>query len=110
MTTLSVLVLDTARGCPAEGLFVALERHQAKEWHHIDGDAVDEHGQAGLGDADLGEGTYRVTLDTGTYFAANSQPSALPVVRTVFDISADSADSVRICVALGPYGYSVNLG
>ena len=111
MSNLSTHVLDTSRGCHADGLPVALERRGPHTWEHVDGAETDEQGRIdaiadGLA---LEEGTYRLTFDTGTYFAANDLRSVFPVVRVVLEIT-EPGKSYHVALALGPYGYAVSCG
>ena len=105
---LSTQVTDTARGCPADGMPVALERRAAHEWTHIGGAVTDERGYAEdlLGEQEeLTPGTYRLTFDAGTYFAANAMQGLYPVIRVVFDVGQDG-ERYHLPLLLSPHGYS----
>lgn len=108
MSTLSTQVIDTSRGMPAEGLPVALERHDGDHWVHLTGTTTNEDG--GItdllpDDSPLKRGTYRLTFDTGTYFAANAETSFYPVVRVVFEVQ-QTDEHHHLPLMLSPYGYS----
>ena len=107
---ISVQVLDTSAGGGADGVPVALERYEAdtKAWLHIDGATTDELGLAEL-ERTGQEATYRLTFDTGTFYAANDYNGIFPVVRVVLD-ARDPAHRLPLILQLSPHGYSVVLG
>ena len=98
-------VLDTARGRPAAGVAIVLER--------ADGERVG----AGVTDADgrlkelgsVGPGHYRLTFDTGGYFAAGGRDGFYPEVVVSFTV-AEGEDHYHVPLLLNPYGYSTYRG
>lgn len=111
-STLSTQVTDTAKGCPADGMPVALERRTAHEWTHIGGTVTDEYGRADdllFNQTPLTPGTYRLTFDAGTYFAANGVQSIYPVIRVVFDVT-DDQEHYHMPLLISPHGYSTYRG
>lgn len=112
MSKLSTRVFDTARGRPADGLPVALERHTGEDWRHLAGDVTGEDGRVEdllPPGAELERGTYRLTFDTGTYFAANDMAGIYPVIRVVFEIQRDGVEH-HVPLQLSPYGYATHIG
>jgi len=108
---LTTQVFDTTQGRFADGLPVALEQHTGEAWEHIGGGVTEEDGSIdGLlpEGEDLERGTYRLTFDTGTYFAANALSSPLPVVRVVFEVARDG-ERLHLPLALSPHGYSTQV-
>ncbi len=108
MSTLSTQVIDTSRGIPAEGLPVALERHDGEQWVHLTGATTDDDGNIPdllPDETSLERGTYRLTFDTGTYFAANAEVSFYPVVRIVFEVQ-HTDEHHHLPLMLSSYGYS----
>ena len=103
--TITTHVLDTARGRPAEGVAIMLER--------ADGERVG----SGTTDADgrlreLGSvepGHYRLTFDTGAYFAAGGQDGFYPEVVVNFTVE-QGEDHYHVPLLLNPYGYSTYRG
>lgn len=110
--TLSTHVLDTARGAPAGGVAVVLER-------------IDEGGTAsligsGTTDADgrlrslvpdgrsLQKATYRLRFDTGAYFRASGRETLYPEVSILFQVSASEHYHVPLLVS--PFGYTTYRG
>jgi 5-hydroxyisourate hydrolase len=98
-------VLDTARGRPAAGVSIALES------------AAGERVGAGVTDADgrlrdLGSvepGHYRLTFDTGGYFAAGGEDGFYPEVVVNFTVT-QGEDHYHVPLLLNPYGYSTYRG
>ena len=111
--TVSTHVLDTSVGAPASGVHVALERI------HDDGSAA----QIATGETDsdgrlrdlldaggsLGEGRYRLTFDTGRYFAGSQRDTFFPVVCVDFRIGSD-AQNYHVPLLISPFGYSTYRG
>ncbi len=108
---LTTKVFDSAQGAWADGLPIALEQHSGEGWVHVGGAVIGEDGEAnGLlpPGAELERGTYQLTLDTGTYFAANELRSPYPVVRIVLEV-AQEGDSMEVALELNPFGYSTHV-
>ncbi len=112
MSSITTHVLDTARGLPAAGVPVVLERVRG-------GEAAEELGR-GVTDADgrlrtlLGEraleaGTYRLRFDTSAYFADQGEEGFYPEVSVLFEIR-DPSKHHHVPLLLSPYGYSTYRG
>jgi 5-hydroxyisourate hydrolase len=100
-------VLDTARGLPAAGVPVVLQRDDgsvlAKAHTDDDGRVLD------LGPERLDAGAYRVVLDTAAYFEATGQRGFYPEVAVTFTV-ADPEQHYHVPVLLSPYGFSTYRG
>ena len=113
MSAITTHVLDTSRGRPAEGVPVTLEVQTADGgWAPVGKGATDADGR--LKDLlprsyVLGEGVYRLTFDTGTYFAALGVQSFYPSVVVVFAVR-DAGQHYHVPLLLSPYGYSTYRG
>ncbi len=108
MSTLSTQVIDTHLGTTAEGVPVALERHDGDHWIHLTGATTNEDGSTTSllpDEQPLARGTYRLTFDTGTYFAVSDQPSFYPVVHIVFEVQHQH-EHHHLPLMISPYGYS----
>lgn len=113
MSPITTHVLDTARGRPAAGIRVSLERRGAGDgWAslaagvtNVDGRIMDLLPDAPL----LDPGTYRLTFETGAYFAAQGVAGFYPVVPVVFELRA-AGDHTHVPLLLSPYGYSTYRG
>jgi len=109
---ISTHVLDTARGQPAAGLRVVLERVEriiAIELARLATDAdgrVRELLPAGTA---LEAGTYRLTFDTGAYFEAAGVQAFYPSVSVLFTVR-DPSQHHHIPLLLSPFGYTTYRG
>jgi 5-hydroxyisourate hydrolase len=86
--------------------------HQVGEqdWQRVAQAATDPDGRiAAFGPADLDPGVYRVSFDTGAYFASVGQPTFYPEVTLVFEIG-DPAEHYHVPLLLSPYAYSTYRG
>jgi 5-hydroxyisourate hydrolase len=98
-------VLDTARGCPAAGVTIVLE---SADGARVGSGTTDADGRL----KDLGSvepGHYRLTFDTGGYFAAGGQDGFYPEVVVNFTVTQDE-DHYHVPLLLNPYGYSTYRG
>ncbi len=112
MSTISTHVLDTSRGCPAEGLTLRLERQSGDSWTEIGGGTTNDDGRVRdlLHDGGgLALGVYRMTFETGAWFEANQVKGFYPVVRVVFEIQATD-EHYHVPLLISPYGYSTYRG
>jgi 5-hydroxyisourate hydrolase len=106
MTHLSTHVLDAASGTPAAGVAVILTDAAGTA---LDSAATDDDGRiASIGDA-LSAGVYRLTFDTGAYFAGRGIPTFYPEVVIAFEIT-DVGVKYHVPVLLSPYAYSTYRG
>jgi len=111
MSPITTHVLDTARGRPAAGVRVRLERAGPN-------DSFERVGE-GLTDADgrlrdlmtgaLAAGRYRLTFDTGAYFRTQQSEAFYPTVSVDFEVS-DGAQHYHVPLLLSPFGYSTYRG
>jgi 5-hydroxyisourate hydrolase len=112
MSTLSTHVLDTARGRPAAGVPVALERERAPgDFEMLGSGATDADGRLKTllpEGRPLEAGTYRLTFDTGAYFAAAGIDAFYPVAHITFRVTA--AEHHHVPLLLAPFGYSTYRG
>ena len=112
---ISTHVLDTARGQPATGVTVILERLA------IDGSASTRELSRAKTDAngrvaellptgrELGAGRYRLTFDTGSYFASLNIEPFYPAVVVTF-IVRDLEQHYHVPLLISPFGYSTYRG
>ena len=113
MSAITTHVLDTSRGCPADGVPVTLEVQLAEGgWAFVGSGATDADGRLKdlvPRDYVVGEGVYRLTFDTGSYFAAQGVQSFYLSVVVVFTVR-DAAEHYHVPLLLSPYGYSTYRG
>ncbi|MEP6691568.1 MAG: hydroxyisourate hydrolase [Gemmatimonadaceae bacterium] len=110
MIPITTHVLDTARGAPAAGVSVRLDRLADDAWSEVGAAVTDKDGRARdfAGEA-IPAGTYRLTFDTDRYFAAHSVDSFYPVVQVTF-VLRDGSTPHHLPLLLSPYGYSTYRG
>jgi 5-hydroxyisourate hydrolase len=113
MSGITTHVLDTAAGRPAADVAVRLEVHRAdRGWITLaerrtdgDGRARDLLPPGGRLDA----ATYRLTFETGAYFAARGQVTFYPHASVVFEVREPDAHH-HVPLLLSPFGYSTYRG
>ena len=113
MSPITTHVLDTSRGRPAAGVAVTLELLEPEAswrqlgWGETDADGrlrdllPEEHAPA--------PGVYRLTFETGAYFAARGVESFYPVAVVVFEVRA-AGEHYHVPLLLNPFGYSTYRG
>jgi 5-hydroxyisourate hydrolase len=107
--TITTHVLDTARGRPAAGVPVRLERAAGDGWELVGAGTTGGDGRA----RDLlpagtpaAAGTWRLTFDTAAYLGAGGFWPRVSVTFTV----RDAAEHHHVPLLLSPYGYSTYRG
>lgn len=107
MSLITVHALDAATGQPASGLDVSLASESGDQ---IVAAATGSDGRiTEFGPAELSPGSYVVTFDTGSYFAARSVPTFYPRVQVWFTVVADEPH-YHIPLLLSPFAYSTYRG
>ncbi len=102
---ISTHVLDTARGRPAAGVAVALERAAGGAWEAVGRAVTDADGRVPrLGP--VAAGRYRLVFDTAAY---HGDDAFYPEVCVQFAV-ADGAGHLHLPLLLNPYGYSTYRG
>ena len=125
MSPITTHVLDTARGRPAVGLPVVLERAAGGRWETLGRGTTDADGRlrsllpapaAGQAPATiLPAGQYRLTFDTGAYFATLGVRAFYASVPIQFVVEAYATDArevphYHVPLLLSPFGYSTYRG
>ncbi|TAM70547.1 MAG: hydroxyisourate hydrolase [Microbacteriaceae bacterium] len=114
MSCVTTHILDTARGRGASGVLVHLHGRSDGQtdgaWQQIAGGVTDENGRImQLGPDVLPGGTYRLTFDTGGYFAGQSTKTFFPEVLLTFTIAEGEAH-YHVPLLLSPFAYSTYRG
>ena len=113
MSAITTHILDTSRGRPASGVLVVLEiRSKEGDWKVIGHGITDMDGRLKEllpADTPLTQAAYRLTFDTGAYFAAQNVESFYPEVSIVFNVR-EAAEHYHVPLLLNPYGYSTYRG
>ncbi|MCW2865244.1 MAG: uraH [Actinoallomurus sp.] len=100
--SLSTHVLDAARGRPAAGMPVRLERRDGDAWRGVAEARTDEDGRV----RDLPppeKGTYRLVFDT------SGHSDFYPEVAVAFAVT-DPGEHYHVPLLLSPYAYSTYRG
>ena len=109
----STHVLDIARGRPASGVPVHLERREGSDqWQQIGSGRTDHDGRCAqlLPDTDhLAPGVYRLTFDAATYQSEHGTQGLHPVVQITFQVR-DGDSHFHLPLLLSPYGYTTYRG
>jgi 5-hydroxyisourate hydrolase len=102
--SVSTHVLDAARGRPAAGVPVRLERRDTDGWRPVADGSTDADGRlAGWAAA---PGVHRLVFDTGAYLGAEA---FYPEVAITFRI-ADAGQRYHVPLLLSPFAYSTYRG
>jgi len=112
---ISTHILDTARGQPAPNVLVILERLATDgaaltgEMARAKTDADGRVRELLPSSASFGAGRYRLTFDTGSYFASRGMEPFYPSVVVTF-VVRDPAQHYHVPLLLSPFGYSTYRG
>lgn len=109
---ISTHVLDASNGVPARGVSVTLHGygHAAEADSALASGITDVQGRVSdLGPVSLPAGRYRLTFDTGSYFAERSIETFYPAVDIVFEILAD-ASHYHVPLLLSPFAFTTYRG
>ena len=104
MSGITTHVLDTARGRPAAGVPVRLERREGAGWRGIARGTTDDDGRLRTLPS-IEPGRYRLIFDTGAY----NPDGFFPEVAIVFEVN-DAAQHYHVPLLLSPFGYSTYRG
>jgi 5-hydroxyisourate hydrolase len=112
MSAITTHVLDTSRGRPAANVEITLEVRAGEGWQTLGTGTTDADGRLRTllpAGAPLEAGVYRLTFETGRYYAASGIATLYPSIAIVFDTQpGESHYHVPLLVA--PFGYSTYRG
>ena len=110
MSGITTHVLDTARGRPAEGVPVRLERAAEEGWVEVAEGETDADGRVSdLHPRPPEVAPYRLTFDTGAYFSAAGVRGFYPEVSVHFVVDRPD-EHYHVPLLLNPFGYSTYRG
>ncbi|MDT5158545.1 MAG: 5-hydroxyisourate hydrolase [Acidobacteriota bacterium] len=113
MSGITTHVLDTARGLPAAGVPVKLEtRVEGGGWHTLGRGITDADGRVRdilPPEYVLAEGSYRLTFDAASYFAAQDTQGFYAEVSVAF-VVRDASAHYHVPLLLSPHGYTTYRG
>jgi 5-hydroxyisourate hydrolase len=112
---LTTHVLDTARGCPAEGLMITLYRVTGKSHRKIAEMATNADGRTDtpiLPHESFAKGMYELVFAAGDYLRATGQAGPEPLFLDAVPIRFGMAqtDHYHVPLLLSPYGYATYRG
>jgi len=103
VSTVTTHVLDTARGAPAVGVPVRLERVSGPGPEEIGRASTDADGRV----SDLGP--QRLVFDTAGYFARQRTAGFFPEVAVTFTVDGEG-QHYHVPLLLSPFGYATYRG
>ena len=111
MKNISTHVLDIARGSPATGVPVRLERQEVPgNWRLVAESRTNRDGRCDLaGSEALKAGLYRLVFDTGHYFAARKIDALYPLVAVTFEVRGTESH-LHLPLLLSPNSYTTYRG
>lgn len=112
---LTTHVLDTARGCPAEGMLIDLFRIEGDRHIHLKTMRTNDDGRTDeqiLPAAEFETGTYELVFHAGAYLDASGTPTESPRFLNVIPIrfGMSGASHYHVPLLLSPFGYSTYRG
>ncbi|MGA9507273.1 MAG: hydroxyisourate hydrolase [Candidatus Sulfotelmatobacter sp.] len=112
MRRISTHILDMVYGKPASGVPVRLEKQLARDWKPLSSELTDQDGRCAQllrESEELSAGVYRLSFDTGVYYAQKQVSSLYPVVEVTFQ-ARDGESHFHIALLLSPNGYTTYRG
>ena len=113
MSAITTHILDTARGRPAAGVAVMLDRRgDDGKWETVGRGHTDNDGRLRTlhpGTEPPEPGVYRLTFDTQRYFESLDIDAFYPEVVVVFETIAGERH-YHVPLLLGPFGYTTYRG
>ncbi len=112
---LTTHILDTARGCPAEGVEISLFSLNGDKRSHIISMVTNDDGRTDSPIIPKGEltcGTYELVFNIGTYFkghAPESEHSFIDVVPIRFGVD-DETSHYHVPLLASPFSFSTYRG
>jgi 5-hydroxyisourate hydrolase len=113
MKRISTHILDIAVGRPAKDVPVRLEKQNTPgDWRLLTSARTDQDGRCTqlLPEGEnLSAGVYRLSFDTGSYYALQRIDALYPVVEVTFE-ARDGEPHLHIPLLLSPNGYTTYRG
>jgi 5-hydroxyisourate hydrolase len=110
MSQITTHVLDTARGQPAAGVTVRLEKLSDAGQEEIGRASTDADGRVReIGPERLTAGTYRLVFAAAAYFAGQRTAAFFPEVVVTFTVD-DEGQHYHVPLLLSPFGYTTYRG
>ena len=112
MSWLTTHILDTSLGKPAANVVVVCELEQDAAFKEVARGTTDADGRLRSLFADclsIKPGIYRLSFETGEYFATLQQKTFFPRVQIVFEV-LPGEQHYHVPILISPFGYSTYRG
>lgn len=112
MNCISTHILDVAKGKPAKGVSVRLERRDASDWVVLSSSRTDGDGRCAQllpENETLRTGLYRLSFDTESYDRDQHVEGLYPLVEITFQVR-EGESHLHIPLLLSPHGYTTYRG
>ncbi|MGK0362798.1 MAG: 5-hydroxyisourate hydrolase [Bradymonadia bacterium] len=108
---LTTHVLETATGRPAGDLQITLERQTGEGFSQLAEGVTNADGRITdlITPEAFGEGVYRITFQTGLWYAKRGERTFYPTASVVFEVF-DASEHHHVPLLLNPFGYSTYRG
>lgn len=86
---ISVHVLNLKTGVPSEGVTVILEKKEGEKWIKLNSAITSKDGRINAlypADEAINPGDYRVTFETGKYYAAHNEDTFFPEIPVIIHV------------------------
>lgn len=112
---LTTHVLDTARGCPAQGLKIDLYKFEGETRTHLKSVVTNDDGRTDsqiMPAEEFATGTYELVFHAGAYLDAIGTPPESPRFLDVIPLrfGMSEASHYHVPLLLSPFGYSTYRG
>lgn len=112
---LTTHVLDTARGCPAQGLKIDLYKFEGETRTHLKSVITNDDGRTDsqiMPAEEFATGTYELVFHAGAYLDAIGTPPESPRFLDVIPLrfGMSEASHYHVPLLLSPFGYSTYRG
>jgi 5-hydroxyisourate hydrolase len=112
MSPITTHVLDTARGMPAVGVQISLEKREDDgTFSSLAQTKTNQDGRAPgmMAEGSLVPGIYRITFETAAYFATQNIKGFYPSVTVLFEI-VEVNSHYHVPLLISPFGFSTYRG
>lgn len=108
---ISTHILDTSRGCPAEGVAVELMRRDGVMWRTVAKGVTNADGRVGNLLSETPEpGVWCLRFAIGDYFERLDVRAFYPEAEVTFAVHGDDGVHFHVPLLLNPFGFSTYRG
>lgn len=109
---ISVHVLNLKTGIPSEGVTVVLDKKEGDRWVKLNSAVTSTDGRINAlypAGEEINPGDYRVTFETGKYYAAHNEDTFFPEIPVIIHVPK-AGEHYHVPLLLSQYGYSTYRG